>query len=269
MGSFRHLIKSAALVCVVLPAFSYTLMAAPQILAVSSSNIDVRMHCFDGLCSAELSSVCLQEDRSSPYAMTEYYIHGNKNLLLTAHYSDGRRKTLSDLPLTIVSARGHNAVRVGFRKNLLKADRPMFVSISVPENITVVPMPVAADDNPQTDTDISLASGSFRLVATGIVDRNTKNRATAELINQAINALPVRGRAEPAIRDNAKEYSTAIAKMSAFRKDVRERAVRVVDYCHTNTTAGLQNYRQCLGSWHDMLIGELNTKFWDAIKTGS
>ncbi|MBL4906781.1 MAG: hypothetical protein JKX94_04955 [Sneathiella sp.] len=269
MGSFQRLFRFAALAVILVPAYAATLMAAPQILAVASTTLDAKMQCFEGQCSAELSSICLQEDRSAPYAMTEYYIHGGKKLILTGHHADGRKTVISNLPLTIVAARGQNAVRVSFPESLMRASDLTMVSLSVPENITVIPVASIHDDKPQTAFDISLAASTLRVAATGIVDKNTKNKATAELVNHAINGLPVRGRADPKVRDQAKTQFLSVARAANVSTNARDRAVRIVSTCHADTTFGLQNYRTCLGSWHDMLLEELNGKFWDAVKTGS
>ncbi len=269
MGSLSTLIKAAALTAILLPAYSTSVASAPQILAVASTTMDADLLCFDGLCSAELSSICLQEDRSAPYAMSEYYIHGDKQLVLTGHHADGSTEVLNHFPLTIVAARGYKAVRVSVPESLMQSADLVRISISVPENITVIPVAIAGDDKPQTKGDIEMAAGPWRMAATGIVDKNTRNKATAELVNHAINALPLRGRANPEIRDQARTYSLKRASSSNLSNEAIKRATRIVSRCHASTMFGLQNYRQCLGSWHDMLMDELNGEFWDATKTGS
>ena len=46
--------------------------AAPQILGLMASAEPVPMTCVDGTCTAELSSVCLQQQRPTPLTGTVY-----------------------------------------------------------------------------------------------------------------------------------------------------------------------------------------------------
>ena len=54
---------------------STTAWAAPQILAVASTDFPLPIICERGECSAELTTICLQEHRASPQKGQKYYLH--------------------------------------------------------------------------------------------------------------------------------------------------------------------------------------------------
>ncbi|WP_373087078.1 hypothetical protein [Sneathiella sp.] len=252
-----------------LPLAAASTWAAPQILSVASTDLKMPMECEGADCSVELTAICLQEHRGSPNPGTAYYVHGDRHLILTGMTPAGQEISLDHLALKIESARGHNAIRVGFRKNELKKYGPLTVQISVPENITIVPMPFANDIHPQTDEDIALATGPLRELAAKLVDQDTGKRGAAELINQAINRLPLQGRASDETRAATKARYDEIVRGSGFSSPAQDNANAVIGECYDRTAAGSLTFRQCLGSWHDRLIGKLNTKYWKALETGS
>jgi hypothetical protein len=267
--SRARLIRSTALALFATPLFALASTAAPQIMAVASTDLDVPMTCEGGECSVELSSICLQEHRSSPYPGTAYYVHGDNNFQLTGVTDTGQEIKLSSVDIKVEASRGHNAVKVAFREADLQKYGPMSVKISVPKEMSIVPMPIANDVNPQTDADIELATGSLRRVASSIIDDNTQKRDAAELLNQTINRLPWNGRATDEERLAAEAAYRGILTTAPFSQRAKDSANAVMEECATRTYAGSLTLRQCLGSWHDRLIGKLNTKYWNQLKTGS
>ena len=249
---------------VAMPAF-----AAPQILAVASTDLKLPVTCLAGKCTVELTTICLQEHRGSPNVGAGYYVHGEKYFDLTGTTAEGQEISLSHLPLEIAAARGHNAVRLSFRQSALAKYGPLNVQISVPKNLSLVPLPVAYDVNPQTEQDITMATGPLRSIATQRVDLDTNKRDAAELINQAINRLPLRGRAADGERIAARSAYQKITRDSGFGSDAKENANAIMRDCYDRTVAGSLSFSHCLGSWHDRLIGKLNTKYWQSLNTGS
>lgn len=271
--TYSHLLprlkKSSMLALIASPLFAVSVSAAPQIMAVASTDLDVPVTCERGQCTVELSSICLQEHRASPTIGTAYYVHGQTGFKLTGTTAEGQEISLSHLDLKIEAARGHNAIKVGFREVELRKYGEIKVSLSVPENISIIPMPIANDVNPQTEDDIAAATGPLRQLASSMIDQDTRKRDAAELINQTINRLPWRGRATDAERRSALDAYGEITRTSGFSSAARDNANAVLSECATRTEAGSLTLRQCLGSWHDRLVGKLNTKYWQQLKTGS
>lgn len=268
-ASRARLSRSTALALLATPFFALTSAAAPQIMAVASTDLDIPVTCEGGECSVELSSICLQEHRGSPYPGTAYYVHGDNSFQLTGVTDTGQEIKLSSVDLKVEAARGHNAVKVAFSETALRKYGAMSVRISVPKDMSIVPMPIANDVNPQTNADIELAIGPLRQLASTIVDADTQKRDAAELLNQTINRLPWRGRATDKERLAAKAAYRDIMTSAPFSQRAKDSANAVLDECAVRTYAGSLTLRQCLGSWHDRLIGKLNTKYWNQLKTGS
>ncbi|MDF2367482.1 hypothetical protein [Sneathiella sp.] len=244
-------------------------LAAPQILAVAATDLKLPVICDAGECTVELTTICLQEHRASPNIGAGYYVHGEKFFDLKGRNAAGQEISLAHLPLEITATRGHNAVRLAFRESQLTKYGPLEVSISVPENLSLVPLPVAGDVKPQTEEDILLATGPLRAAATQLVDLDSNKRDAAELISQAINRLPWRGRASDAERATVRATHQEITESSGFASGAKDNAGAVVKECYDRTIAGSLSFRGCLGSWHDRMIGKLNTKYWKSLNAGS
>lgn len=243
--------------------------AAPQILAVASTDIPIPLYCERGECSAELTAICLQEHRASPQAGHNYYIHGDKKLRLTLTTTKGNQIDLTNLPTELKTARSHTALRVSLKQNLLRDMDIKQIHVQVPKLITAIPVPKAKDTDPQTDVDIYLATGPLRNVADRYVDRNERRADAARLVNQAVNMLPLKGRSEPDIRIAAKSYFNGVSEKSGYAENAVQLASKAVEQCFYETQVGFQTMRQCLGSSHDRLIGKLNKKYWQSLNSGS
>ncbi|GLQ07529.1 hypothetical protein [Sneathiella chinensis] len=269
--SSQAMCKRALLAGFALPLmlFAAPAGAAPQILAVASADLPVSLSCEKGECSAELTAICLQEHRASPHAGQEYYVHDNQKLALSLVRPDGDRIDLSNLPLTIRAARGHNAVQVSLAETRLRGLGDGTLMVTVPEGISLIPVPIANDAKPQTEADILLATGPLRSVATRLVDRDQGRANAARLVNQAINALPGKGRASPSERETALAFFSGQADQSRYPDQATTLARDTVRQCFEETVVGFRSFRQCLGSSHDQLIGKLNTRYWRSLNAGS
>lgn len=263
-ASLFPVLAAAGISLAALPA-----VAAPQILAVAQTDLKLPVLCEAGECTVELTTICLQEHRASPNVGEGYYVHGDKFFELTGRTAAGQEIPLDHLPLAITAARGHNAVRLAFRESRIAKYGPLDITISVPANLSLVPLPIRGDVKPQTEEDILLATGPLRDLATEMVDRDSNKRDAAELISQAINRLPVRGRASDEDRLTVRAAYQGIMETSGFASGAKDNANAVVRECFDRTIAGSLSFRGCLGSWHDRMIGKLNTKYWNALKAGS
>lgn len=249
--------------------FSWNAQAAPQILAVASTDIPLPLTCEKGECSVELTAICLQEHRASPQIGAKYYIHEDQRLTLTLVDKKGNTVDISALPLDISAARGHTAIKVSLKETHIRDFDSRQITISVPEKTTAIPVPVAHDKKPQTETDILIATQSLRPLAKRIVDQNTERADAARLVSHAINSLPSRGRAEVSDRTSAQQYFKSVSRNSGYSGEAKRLAAKALRQCDYETKVGFWSLRQCLGSSHDQLIGKLNTKYWKSLKAGS
>jgi len=246
-----------------------TAWTAPQILAVASTDFPLPIICEKGECSAELTTICLQEHRASPQKGQEYYVHEDRKFTITLTSHSGGEVDLSNFPLKIQTARGHSSLRVSFKQRHLRELEDGTLQISVPMHISAIPVPYPNDKNPQTEGDIFLATGPLRTVSDRLVDKNTGRADAARLINQAINKLPRLGRSEPVERKAAERYFQALTSSSGYSDKAVKIASKAVKQCFYETQVGFISFRQCLGSTHDRVIGKLNTKYWKSLNSGS
>lgn len=244
--------------------------AAPQILAIAATTVDIPMQCDHRQCIVELSSICLQEFRASPMAGTEYYIANDKSLEITGVSSQGRRIRLpANIGIKITAMRGHNGVRVTLPRAAAQPFKATQLTVAVPPEIALVPVARKGDPNPQSELDIELASGPFRKLADKIAHRDDTRRAAAELVNLTINRLDVSGRSSIETREAALAGIQKLDTRTGFSPASRQQADKLVRQCFNETMVGYQSFRQCLGSAHDQLIGKINTKYWNHLKSGS
>ncbi|MEH6403733.1 MAG: hypothetical protein V7750_10205 [Sneathiella sp.] len=248
---------------------STTAFAAPQILAIASTDFPLPILCEKGECSAELTAICLQEHRASPQKGQEYYLHNDRKFEIILTSATGQTIDLSNLPLTVQTARGHSSLKVSFKQRLLRDMEVGTLAISVPEHISAIPVPRPNDKKPQTEGDIILATGPLLSISERIVDKNTGRADAARLINQAINKLPRLGRSEPVKRIAAQSYFLNVTANSGYSKKAVTIASKAVKQCFYETQVGFISFRQCLGSTHDRVIGKLNTKYWKSLNSGS
>ena len=260
-------ILSLALLAVALPLSSAS--AAPQILGLIASNSVVPLHCADGACTAELSTFCLQQDRQVPPAGTEYNAVGDNGVTLVVTTADGDTRRLGALDyVRFVSLRNYTAVIVSVPAKELAVLGAVSAAVEIGEGVALVPESVAGDHRPQTDADVAIAAGVLRTAGTRIVDRDDA-ATTARALNRIVNVLSPDAHASVTPRvslwqDTVERYEEDLDAPGLIR------AARVYESCHADEThdtdAGL---RWCLQLRHDALIIELNSDYWESLRTGS
>lgn len=256
---------SAALAPLLLMLGASQVAAAPQILAVIASAEPVTLQCERGECRAEFTVYCIEKLRSSPLPGTAYRIHDPNTLVLDGVRRDGSTIRLAGSELlTITTERGHTAVRMSLPRGVLKQFDLASVRVSVGEGASLIPQPIAGDRWPHSEIDIMLATGPLRTAAAAIVDNGGAQVEATRVTLRLINALPRAGRATQTERDQA--WARFAPPAGA---DGRALAKVGFERCSVTTNSGLMSLRQCLGSLHDSLIGELNTQYWKSIETGS
>lgn len=264
----QDLIRAAALSAVAAGMFAVPAGAAPQVLALIGGDA-VELACEGDTCAADLSSFCLQPERRSPDRGEGYRLAAGAPVRLLATAADGTTVELDAAAhLRFESLRTHVAVRVTLDGATLGRHGLSGARIEVGDNVSLLPAAVAGDRDPLRAGEVAVATGPLRELGARLVDRDPVAMAAARVTTRLINALPRQG------------GETAGGRAVVWRQAVRgggdagDPALRLArevhDRCQTETRQGSHgSLRQCLETEHDMLVGGLNTKYWDALKTGS
>lgn len=264
----QDLIRAAALAVAAACAFAGPAGAAPQVLALVGGDT-VDLACEGGTCAADLTSFCLQPGRRSPDRGEGYRLDAGAPVRLLATAADGTTVQLDAAEhLRIQSLRTHVAVRVTLDEAALARRGLTGARIEVGDNVSLLPAAVAGDRDPLLAGEVALATGPLRELGARLVDRDPVAMAAARVTTRLINALPRQG-GEPEER-RAAAWQRAVGSGGDAGDPALRLAREVHDRCRTETRQGSHgSLRQCLETEHDMLVGGLNTKYWDALKTGS
>ena len=246
--------------------------AAPQMLALLETGELTPLLCGNGTCQAELSTFCLQKDRDLPRAEAPYEVAVGSDLHLVLTSADGR---LSRVPAAShiwikASRSGHTAVTIQMPQHTLAALGAQRAAIDIGAGATLMPVPVAGDDNPQTEQDMRIATGPLRALGARIVDRNPQGVETVLVLNRLVNALPMTNKIGPGVPERL--WSQALEKgfKSAGPKRI---AIAAKEYnaCWRNRVVELGGLpvRDCLEKRHDVLMWTHGKRYWKAVGVGS
>ncbi len=257
---------AGGLAAVLLP--SAGALAAPQILGLVASERVVPFTCEGTSCTAELTAFCLEEQRQAPLAGRLYRAVDPKRLTLVVTGPDGHKRSVpaEGLLRIVATRRGIAAVRVEIDRRVLARFGAAKIAIRVAPGASLVPRPQAGDKAPHSKREIARIVGPMRAIGTRIVDRAGPGIEAARLVNQAINRLPRRGRANPAQRRNA--WSASIAARTphvgrAQASTIYRTCARWTANPHTPFSL-----RRCLEEDHKLLMSRLNKRYWDASRLG-
>jgi hypothetical protein len=268
----RQRIEPAGMVLAALVAFgSGTAQAAPQALALVATHGKVGLTCGARECSAEVTSFCLDAGRFSPSRGTEYRIAGGGQIRLTGTTGDGRILTLdARAHLRFAAARRHLAVRVSIDRTTLAALGIRHAEIDIAENVALLPAPQPGDPDPITEGEAALFTGPLRHLGTLVVNANAERMQAARIASRLINLLPERGGDRSAKGEALWQRATAAGSVGAMSPAARTRARGAFELCRfVGSIGGPSSLRRCLQEQHDGFVDFLNSKFWEAVKTGT
>lgn len=269
MGTAFRAIAWAGMVAAAISTGGGGAWAAPQALALVSTGGGIELTCRGDACFADFTTFCLQKDRVSPPSGTAYRLAGG-DIRVLGTTPDGASVSLDPrLSLTFGSRREHFAVRLsmaGSERNRLGLTK---VTVSVGENVAILPVAVPGDPNPHTEAEIALLVGSLRPVGSALVDANHDNMVAARITNRIINGLPEDGWTSDRTRRRLLEGALDGAG-GALAPEAKDRVRGVFELCNWSlNTAALTSMRRCLEGHHDIFVRYLNTKYWNALKVGS
>ena len=239
--------------------------AAPQVLALFSTDRPVALSCAGDECRAELPTLCLQPGRRAPQPGRSYRLADGQSLSLVGRTADGREVSLSlDRQMTIAAARTHVAVSVSIPRALLDRHGLERGGISVGDDVSAVPLASAEDRRPQTEGEIAAATGHGRGLATAIVDRDADRMPAVRLMTRMANALPAgdRDTVWAAMIDDAAASGMSAAAIGLARFNY--------ELCKFKTGNRIvASFRQCLRGLSGDSMEFLNTDLERALGSGS
>lgn len=245
--------------------------AATQALALLETGASTPLVCEDGVCKAEFSTFCLQKDRPLPEANAPYTLAAGGALHLVLIAADGgvRRVPAAD-HIRIYSARaGHTAVVIELPRAALDALGARHAAIEIGEMVTLMPVAVAHDGNPQTEQDRQLATGALRVLGGRLIDRSPDAVATVRVLNRLVNALPRRNGIAAGTRKRLWRDAVALGFAAAPSAKLAL-AAREYGSCWRDRAVALGgiSVRNCLQYRHDRLMWKNVKRYWNAAAAG-
>jgi hypothetical protein len=244
--------------------------AAPQIVAAIPTGEEVMLTCAGGTCSAEFSTICLQQSRTPPTRDTAYGLYGPERtaVTFTGTRRDGAKVALSPELLRFDSFRGPSAFKFSVPSALLKDRGLTRLTVKVERLAMLLPVPEAGDPKPQTADDVTQARKEVETTGRYWSARNGENMAMVRLTSRIINRLPPTGSISAAASEIL--WQQALAPEKELTGEPLAWNRRYVDYCRENSQLpGSFSMRRCLGNAHDWFLKDLNADYWKSLKPTS
>lgn len=239
--------------------------AEPQILALLSTDGAMPLVCEGDECRAELSAFCMEPGRAGPPHASPYSLAAGE-VTLIAHHGDGTTRRLDAAPYArFHSQHGYAAVRVSVPASLLTANGAESLALEVGRRVALLPVPLPTYHRPHKPEEVAAALGPNRILGDQLVDRGGEKADAARLLSYAINALPERGEAAPALRRQAWQAARREASERVSRQG-QEIAEDVFESCtEAVAKSDLLTFRHCLQRGHDHTLWFLNHRYWQTV----
>jgi hypothetical protein len=241
--------------------------AAPQILGLIASNEPVPMTCVGGTCTAELSSVCLQQHRPTPPTGTVYRPATRAHITLTVTGPNGVNHRLPVAAvLSFTSLRQFSAVKVSLPEATIRQFGSGVAALSVGPMASVIPVAIEGDSNPQSADEIARYTGPLRALAEREFERDRDHVNATRILNQMVNRLPENSSA--GIEKVASLWQQTVG--TDVTDETQKYLKRAVKDCRETLRTGvMSDLRSCLSYQHDYLSGENTNNAWRAMSPGS
>lgn len=246
-----------------------TAQAAPQILGLLASAGPIPLTCENGVCTAEVTTVCLQQHRKTPVPGTAYKLAPGTDLKLQVSQPGGKQIEIATAQtVSMKSLRNFSSAQISLPESIARPNGTGIATITIGTMASAIPVAVPGDDNPMTEQEIAAYTGPLRGVAHNTFQLEAVNVATARFLNQVLNRLP-----DNEI-DDREMFNAAWKKATAkdaglLSPEIRGEAERVAADCRGKFDGEqLPNVRTCLEYHHDVLATETTKKIWKAMKPG-
>jgi len=262
--SFRAAVLAAAVLAVIGLAAS-SADAAPQILGLVASNgVPTPLDCSGPACTAHFSAFCLQQSRPSPSRGDSYVVApGGRVTLLVATKSGDTLRLPGDKYLEIRSQVGFTSVSIALAKATLAELGAISAAVEVGPSVSLLPVAVAGDPDPQSDDEVALATGAMRRAATRTFEQPGMVGDAARITTLLINALP------PTATDTAEQRNGLWVAMldnpamAGATAEGRAAARDIYDACAISMNAyATSSMRNCLELRQADLLATTNREFW-------
>ena len=141
--------------------------AAPQVLALFSTDRPVALACEGEVCRAELPTLCLQPGRRVPQPGRGYRLAEGQSLTLTGRGAGENQVSVAlDREVFVTAARTHVSVEVSVPRAIVDRYGLEDARIAIGETAAAVPVAAADDLRRQTAGEIAWATGEARRLAT-------------------------------------------------------------------------------------------------------
>ena len=245
-----------------------TLQAAPQMLGLVADSGVQKLNCAAGVCTVEVSAICLQEERDIPAWGTAYKAVDPKQIAIVAKLRDGTEiRHQAGADASFKSARGSWAVTISIPQATLDRLGVTNASLAFDGRVALAPVETAGDPTPQTEPEKQAAVIAFRVSPEGVIGKSTPDLAAAHVMNEMINALPRMSldRKKPAGDLWRKTFGdTDIASRPGMKE-----AAKFFQNCERRARVGdREDIKECLELGHDGFISSLNQRYWDSLVPG-
>ncbi len=247
-------------------------LAAPQALALLETGGPVALTCADGVCKAEFSTYCLQQERDLPGAGVAYRVARNGPVRLILTGPDGGIRTMpAGAHVRITAARSsHTAVVIEMPRSSLAALGARQAAIDIGSRVTLTPVPVPGDSNPQSEQDQRIAAGPLRNLGAKIVDPAGPAVATVRVLNRLVNALPEVIEIDRTAGDRLLQQALDGGFAKAPPTQVTQASKAFAACWNTrHIEVGAYSVRSCLQRRHDGLMWDQVKRYWKAAGAGS
>lgn len=267
---FGFPVPAAWITCAAMLA-AFDVKAAPQVLALITTDRPVAMQCGTTHCRVELPTLCLQPERRAPQAGRDYRLSIGQTVVLSGRSADGATVSIPvNREIRFTAQRTHVTVEARVARRTIAQFGLAEPAIGVTGAVAVVPVAKADDAQPLTAREIGEATTIRRGLAVALVDGETERMPAVRLTNRLINELPVQGKANPIRWQRLWTRLIDEGKRDGTAKSALERARFNVSFCTDAADSGRSpSLRRCLQGVNDDTMEYLNTDLESALKTGS
>jgi hypothetical protein len=244
---------------------SAALQAASQILGIVASNgTPTPLVCDEVDCGALFSAFCLQEAHPAPFAGQDYSVAPGGNMTLIVSTTSGQTLRLPAQDYVSITSRiGFTSVHVAVPLSTMAELGATDLRLEVGPNVSLLPMAVVGDVQPQTADEIAYATTIMRQAAVKKFDMPNPTADAARIASVLINALPAHSLEDPDVR---KALWTAKANDPVLTRATPEGLTMAEDMyrsCEISVEArSSYSMRVCLELRHADLQASANHQFW-------
>ncbi len=243
--------------------------AAPQMLGVVAAGQNATLQCDGPVCTAELSTICLQENRETPTRHYPYTAVNLDDLSLIASTESGDMVQLPLRGASFRSERGYTAVTVTIGTQDLLRQGLAPKSLVATEFAAFVPVSEAGDPNPLSDAEVDFVMRELKPASAKVFAENSTAHSAIGIVNRLVNETPRSGRMTSVNRATLWERTMGETPRESTSAGAA-RAADIYGYCQYRTKQGrFFSVRRCLEQRLDSFLMDLNATYWQSVTPGS